>query len=193
MLNYDVQYDIVFGTFLAYDKKLYTKKLHSNHSNEVKEKFRMFFPFSKFEQSTKQVLVGTCLYVILKKPPISFHDMMRKIKDVPFKEVKDFIYSIKSYHENITVDVNHLFRTYGVDIGVSDVFYEYQKKNIKFYTVWFYIETLGDTRDSIVEELEQSRIYKQLYRQIKTVMCYLEFKKESINSIEMLYNNYLEL
>jgi len=172
---------------LTFDKKLKRPKLKVKHSNEVIQKYALMFPYIKFESTTRNLFISTCLFIMFKRTPSSFYAMMERLRDVDPKDVREFLYEIKSYQQNIQLDIDYIMSIYQNNVDTNDVFNEYQRKKIHFYTLWFYIKSL-EKHDPERVNFKNSRIHMIIYNKLSSLMLFLKFKPESIEKIEMMYN-----
>lgn len=188
MLSYETQYNIAFGIFLTFDKKFKKPKLHVNHKPEIMTKYQVVFPYLKYDSTSRSLFISTCLFIMFKRTPTSFYEMMAKLKEVDKKDVKSFLYEIKTYQQNIQLDINYLIENYQNNISSNEIFFEYQKKKIHFYTVWFYLKSLEKHDPTRVQDISNSRVHSMIYNKLQFIMLFLKFKPESIKKIELMYD-----
>jgi hypothetical protein len=189
MINYTNQYDITNGIFLCFDKELKVRKLTANHSQQVRDKQKSSFPYQKFETWTKENFVIMVLYVMFNKKPPSFKSLLQMMREVDKKDITNFRAEIVNYSQIMSRDIEGLFSKFGGKISVEEAFNEYQQGRIKFYTLWFYLQKSGAN----LEEIETSRIKGALLRRIKSLMLYVTFKQESVDKINKLLKERLEV
>jgi len=179
MLSFNQQYNISNGIFICYNQQLDYRLFHSKHSLKVREKYKKFFPYKKFETYTKENFVLTCLYIIFFQTPSSYRDMIRKLSDINFNEIKKFKVQLQNYEINIQKDINYL-RQYKDQLTPERILKEFYLKHIKFYTAWFYLKFNSTT-------FEKSRIFKHIIRKLKFIMLYLSFNEKSVQKIKSLF------
>lgn len=188
MLSYNQQYDISNGIFLTYDSQLEKRLLHSRHGEGVRSKMKNLFPYHKYETTTKENFVMTCVYIMFTKSPSSFRGMVSELREVEEKEVQDFKYKILNYNDYIGKDIEYLKNNYG-NCTYQQAFRAFVDKKINFFTLWFYILFNPDiNRDTI----RKSRSLAHILRKIEFIMKFLTFKQESVERIGILFKE-LEL
>ena len=185
MLNYNQQYDISNGLFITYDKQLDHRLLHTSHGESVREKMKMSFPYQKYESRNRETFILTCIYIMFKKTPSSYRSMVSELKEVNMKDISKFKHDIMYYKYFIKQDISYLIKNYGGAISSQNVITEYNKGNIKFYTLWFFFK-LNPNED--IEKLKESRVFSHIYRKLNFIMLFLTFSEEAINEISTIFN-----
>jgi hypothetical protein len=112
MLTFNQQYDIANGIFLTFDKNLPVRKMTSNHSQQVRDKARVSFPYTKFESWTKERFAISVIYIMYKKNPPSFKNLGQMLYELDEKEVKSFKSDIVNYNLYVAKDVDYLVQIY---------------------------------------------------------------------------------
>lgn len=189
MLHYNNQYDIANGIFLCFDKNLKVRKMTSNHSIQVREKAKSSFPYSKYNDWTKERFAIAIIYLMYKKKPPSFKNLIQMLYDLDEKEVKKFKSEIVNYDVLISKDVEFLVQKYNSKPSEEDMFFEYSSGNIKFYTLWFYLNKIGTD----IEKMMESRIKGVILRRIKSLLLFVSFKSEKIDKINILLRERLDI
>ena len=78
-------------------------------------------------------------------------------------------------------DINILREKYG-NPTKEEVFQEYLRHNIQFYTLWFYLKYTNQHEDSFTH-IQQININK-----IKTMLLYVTFSEKSLLHIQDIFN-----
>jgi phosphoenolpyruvate synthase/pyruvate phosphate dikinase len=189
MLHYNNQYDIANGIFLTFDKNLANRKMTSNHSIQVREKTKSSFPYMKYSDWTKERFAISIIYLMYKKKPPSFKNLIQMLYDLDEKEVKKFKAEIINYEVLVSRDVEFLVQKYGSKPSEEDMFFEYSLGNIKFYTLWFYLKKINADIDNIMN----SRIKGVIIRRIKTLLLFVSFSEEKLKKIDILLKERLDI
>ena len=181
MLSFNELYNISQGIFLAFKNNSKVRQLTVSHSEQVRTKFKYSFP-SRFETFTKENFVLTCLYINFKKSPSSFQKVLDILIDIDFNvDVLKFKDVILNYKHHLNSDINILREKYG-NPTKEEVFQEYLRHNIQFYTLWFYLKYTNQHEDSFTH-IQQININK-----IKTMLLYVTFSEKSLLHIQDIFN-----
>ena len=186
MLSFYKQYNLAHSVFLTFQSP--EKRVHSNHSAKIMDRYKNQFPYHKYETSSEKLFLFTCLYVVYTYTPQSFSQMINHLRNVEKKDVANFVQDIKMYQANLKKDIKFLKENYS-DILSKDIILKlYLDDKIKFYTFYFLMLFLG-----YLDFLKESRIYNVLYRKIKTIFIFLRLKKENILEIKNFIENELKM
>jgi phosphoenolpyruvate synthase/pyruvate phosphate dikinase len=189
MLTFNQQYDIANGIFLTFDKNLPMRKMTSNHTQQVRDKARHYFPYTKFETWTKERFAITIIYIMYKKNPPSFKNLGQMLYELDEKEVKSFKSDIVNYNLYVAKDVDYLVQIYNSLPTIENIFFEYINGKIKFYTLWFYLKKI----DADMNELMESRIKGVILRKIKNLLLFVTFNAEKLDKINILLKERLNI
>jgi len=189
MLNYYKQYSLAYGIFLTFDKNLKVRKLTSNHSIQVMDKMKSAFPYSKFEQWTKERFAITIIYLMYKKKPPSFKNLVQMLYDLDEDEVKKFKNEIINYEILLSKDIEYLVLKYNSKPSIDEMFFEYSNNNIKFYTLWFYLKKINADIDKLLE----SRIKSIIIKRIQSLLLFISFETEKLKKIDILLKEKLDI
>ncbi len=188
MLSYKQQYDIANGIFITYDSQLDKRLLHSRHGEKVRSNLKSMFPHNKYDTTTKENFVMTCVYIMYAKSPSSFRSMVTELHEVDVKDIYEFKHKIINYNDYLGKDIGFLKDTYG-NATYQQVFRSLIDKKIEFYTAWFYVLFNPDiNRDTI----RKSRSLTHVLRKLEFLMKFLTFRTESVERIKVLFKE-LEL
>lgn len=186
MLQFNYQYNISYPIFLTFNKKKHIHNVY--HSPEVKERYKKFYYFSKFETYTKEKYKLTVIYCMFKFNISSYTALLQKLNVIDFSEVYNFRDSLVNYRTYIKNDIDYLVSKYGKpsDVNVLSEYYAYK---INFYTCWWYLKYSGT-----LEKNENSILYKPLLSQIQMLLYYVKFKESVLEEVKgiMLQSNLLE-
>lgn len=181
MLSFSEQYNISYGIFLAFKNNSNKRQLSVGHSEVVRNKYKYMFP-KRFETYTKENFIFTCLYLAFTKSPSSFDSFVEKLKESNMEStILAFKDSIVNYKGYLKEDVEHMRSSYG-RATVANMFSEYLKNNIRFYTLWFYLRYLP-----IEEELSYTNIQQIHINKIKVLLLYVTFSEQSLTSIKSIF------
>ena len=184
MLNYSIQYDVANGVFLTFKNNLSKRSYSVSHKQEVRDKAKSMFPYFKYESYTKENFIAVCLYIMVRYSPSSVNKMYTYLKDVEFEDALRFKEDILKYKLYIPQDVIYLRELYG-DPSIDQVFKEYRRYKIKFYTLWFFLK-LKDV--NIDDFISNNRINGQHLQKIKQLMLFVIFSEKAIDSIKLLFD-----
>lgn len=153
-----------------------SRLLSVGHSQEVLDKNKKFFPYSKYESYTKENFVLCCLYIMFYKSPSSINSMFSFLKDIDKDEVQAFKNNLLNYKQIIINDVELISQNNSID----KVFELYQKNKIQFYSLWWYLKY----NNIDIEKIEESRIRGRLLQKIKSLLLYVTFSEKSLEYIK---------
>ena len=189
MLSFDQQYSLANGIFLTFDKNLPIRKMTSNHSIQVKEKAKTYFPYMKYQEWTKERYAIAVIYLMYKKKPPSFKNLIQMLYDLNEKEVNSFKSEIVNYVAHICKDVDFLVQKYKSKPSIEDIFFEYSSNNIKFYTLWFYLKKIN----ADFEILYESRVKNVILKRIQNLLLFVSFNEEKLKKIDILLKEKLDI
>ena len=186
MLHYSQQYGIANGIFITYDSQLDYRLLHSKHGEKVRDKMKMLFPHHKYETTTKENFIMTCLYVMFFKTPSSFRGLVEELREVDVKEVDKFKHSILFYREYIVKDVNYIKETYGANVDIGNLLKELSEQKINFYTMHFFVLFHPEID---INAVRKSRVFGHILRKLSFLMKFLTFKDESVAYVKTVFKS----
>ena len=181
MLTYNQQYNILNGIFLTFKNNSSKRLLTVNHTDNKRDKMKILFPYLKYESFAKENFIVVCLYIMYKFNPSSVNKTLDILREIDFdKTVVPFKNSISQYKSNVIQNVMSMREKYGKPT-MSDMFKEYKKGNIKFFTLYFYMKKNGYDIDETIKT--QGHLVAYHLRQIRQLMLYITFRQTAIDSI----------
>ena len=186
MLQYSEQYNIANGIFLAFHGKSKVRLLSVKHPHKKLDNMKSRFPFTKYEQFTKENFIVTCLYVMFRFSPSSVDDVLKHLQEINFKkEVEPFKVKIMTYRALLTSHIEYLIINYGKPT-IKDIFDAYREKKLEFYTIWFYLYYLGYDLYIEIDTKVFSRVQVIELKKIKNLLLYVTFSESSLEHIKLL-------
>lgn len=183
MLNYGVQYDIANGIFLTFKNNLAKRSYSVSHGQNTRDKAKAIFPYYKYESFTKENFISVCLYLMLTKSPSSVNGLYEMLKDIDPEDAFKFKDSIINYKLYVPKDIMYLREQYG-DPSVEQMFKEYKRNKIKFYTIWFFLKYKDiDVDDYIIKH----KINGQFLQKIKQLMLFITFSDKAMSNVKLLF------
>lgn len=180
MLDFKTQYNLSKGIFLAFRNNSDRRMLSVKDTQKVAERFRFSFG-TRYETFTKTNFVILCLFVAFKKSPSSFESFIEQMNSLDFNtDVLAFKDMIMHYKLHLKRDTDLLKEKYGVP-SKQQLFQEYRKHNIQFYTLWFYLKYNNMLDDNTnVQQIELNKI--------KVLLLYVTFSEEGLLIIKDMVN-----
>ena len=190
MLQFNEQYNVLHGIYVTFNNNSNHRILVSKHKGDVREKAKVMYPYRRYETWTRENLVLLGLQIMLEKRPSSFTGMLHELIDEDTdKKVKYFKDIIINYKTNIIEDVNMILMKYGEKPTFDDMFQLYIDKNIKFYTLWWYMKFTNMD----IEKICELRVKGTIVKRIKQVSLFLTFKESNIEIIKQILETKLDL
>lgn len=190
MLQFNEQYNVLHGIFITFSNNSSHRILVSKHKGDVREKAKVLYPYKRYETWTRENLVLLGLHIMLDKKPSSFSSMLQTLidddNDTKVKYFKDIIINYKTY---IIEDVNKIIERYGEKPSFDSMFQLYLDKEIKFYTLWWYLKFTNADIDKICE----MRVKGSIIKRIKQLSLFLTFKESNIEIIKQILVTKLDL
>lgn len=186
MLQYSSQYQISCGILFAFTKNSDKRLLSVKHTEKKIEGFKPRFPYTKYEQFTKENFIVLNLYINFTKSPSSLDDVTKYLIETDFnKEVVPFKNKILNYKEHLSKQVEYLLTEYGKP-SIKDMFDSYRTKKIEFYTLWFYLYFMGY---DLYKEFDPifNRTQKFELQKIKNLLLYMTFSEKSLSYMKILF------
>jgi len=190
LLQYNEQYNILHSVLFTFVNSSKTPLTTVNHSKEVRDNFKMFYAYSnsKYSKYSKLNFKALCLYIAFYKSPNTPNDFVYELNEAKIEDGIGFKKEILDYKRHLVNDFNYLVGNYNTSVTMSIVTKEYIKKNIKWYTFWFYAKKTNN-----VDNLMENRLTKHLTRKIKTMLLYVNFSEKSLSIIDDLIVDKLNL
>lgn len=190
MLSFNEQYNVLHGIFITFSTNSNKRILVSKHKSEVRDKAKVIYPYHRYETWTKENLVVLSLYIMLEKSPSSFMGMLQYlIDDEANKKVKYFKDIIMNYKTYITDDVNKIYEMFGEKPTFDAMFKLYTDKEIKFYTLWWFLKY----SDTNIDDICNLRVKGTIIKRIKQMNLFLTFKESNLENIKKLLETKLDL
>lgn len=190
MISFNDQYHILHGIYVTFKTNMKHRVLVSNHKANVKEKAKYMYPYKKYETFTKENLVLLGLYVMLEKNPSSFSSMLNFLIDdeisTKIKYFKDIILNYRTY---LIEDVNKIMETFGEKPSFDIMYKLYINKEIKFYTLWWYLKFTNADIDALCN----LRVKGSVIQRLRQINLFLTFKESNIEIIKDILNTKLDL
>jgi hypothetical protein len=190
MLGFNDQYNVLHGIYITFSGNGKKRLLVSKHKADTRDKVKGIYPYRKYETWTKENLVLLGLHIMLNEKPSSFQGMLQLLidedTDKKVKYFKDIIMNYKSY---IIEDVEKIIIKFGEKPTFENMFKLYIDKEIKFYTLWWFLVYSGEDIDSICK----LRIKGTIIKRIKQMNLFLTFKESNLVIIKKTLQEKLNL
>lgn len=189
MLGYQEQYNILAGIYFTFrNKKANKRQLSVSHGKAKRDKAKLIFPYNRYEEYTRENFIISALYIMFIKKPSSFIAAMQELKELDKKDAMQFKNEIIYYRKFLMDDIERLRIEEGTGIALATIKSKYRKKEIKWFTFYFYVSVKG-----VEEALQQSRVDNYLYYSIKKLLLYITFSEKSKTQIKMLMQDTIDL
>lgn len=182
MLSYKNQYQVLAGIYYAFSNNSDTRVLNVSHSPQKIEKMRIFSN-TKYESSTKQDFIITCLWYIYNNSVTSLHDMMTGIYSLDKEQLKEseaWKNRIINYSMHISRDIDLINSRHGGLTDYQTIIQMYRHKEINWYTMYYY----GLYTGIDMENVRKSRRFGKLIKKTDVLILYITFNEKSLKNIE---------
>lgn len=185
MISYNELYAITTKIFFSFKNKRKTDKI--NHKISKIEKLEKIYNLNKMKSSTKENFILINLYLNFKKSFSSQHSIFESLNSLDketFKEVLVFKNEIKQYKFYLKKDIELITNKNSIDIDSLKKLY--LKKEISWYTLYFYIKFSNCNYNA------KSRYLSSFLSKSEVLMFYINFDLEFIEkNIRKLYEERL--
>jgi hypothetical protein len=177
------------GIYFAFSNKNTTKRsLSVRHTKEKIEKMRTHWDSTKYESYTRENFIILCLYINFTKSPSSCTSAFTKLAETSLDEAIKFKNAIINYKIELIKDIEFLQNLYGNSIDLRTITHHYRKNDIKWFTYYFYVKVSNST-----EKVKTSRIDKNLYSKITTLLLYVTFSERSYKIIDKILKDNIKI
>ena len=190
MLSYNDQYNILAGIWTVFHNKNPKKRsLSVSHGKAKRDKMKNIFPYNQYENYTKENFIVSVLYIMFTKKSSSLIAAVKELKELNKKDAMKFKNEIIYYRKFLLEDIEKIKIEDGNNVSFEIIKDKYRKNEIKWFTFYFYIIVKGID----IKELENSRIDRFLYNNIKKLLLYVTFSEKSIMEIKQVMHDTIEI
>lgn len=188
-LSYNDQYNIAAGCYFAFSNKKCNKRtLSVSHSKQKRDKMKNILHYSKYENWSKENFIVAVLYINFEKKPSSLISLLNELNDLDDKDAMKFKNEIIYYKKFLNDDITNISIEEGNNISYEYMVNKYRKKQIKWYTFYFYLVVSNN-----IERVQKSRIDSNLLLSIKKLLLYITFSQDSMMQIKKIMQDGIKI
>jgi hypothetical protein len=185
-------YNISAGIFSAFNSKNTKAKVYAvNHSQEKRDRMKNIFPIKKYNNFTKENFIFYNLYVNFHYSPSSLESLYEKLNTLDISKALSFKNEIINYKKFLREDIERI-NIEESNISIGYMINQFRKNKIRWFTLYFYILSIGNTIEN-TPEISKSRINKKAVEKIQKLLLYVSFSDESIKEFSKLMRNTIEI